>query len=185
MRSALVFALLLLVSVPLLAQDYPRKVEVFGGYMFTRVTNDVYSGHANWSGWNAAGSYFFRRSIGITLDVGGMYKGGTVVGTSTQSRSHSFLIGPSWKLRSGKINPFTHALVGFERDSVAAPSGSGLGSPATNRFALALGGGLDVPLNHVISLRVFQLDYALWHTKYLGNNHNLRLATGILFRFGH
>ncbi len=183
MRKAVIFALFLLATIPLWAQDSPPKVEIFGGYMFTRVTNDVESGHTNWSGWNAAGTCFFWHRLGITMDLAGMYKGTTLAGTSAQSRFHSVLFGPTWKLRSTNLNPFTHALFGFERDSVAAPSGLGLGP--TNRFGMTLGGGLDVPLSPLISLRVAQVDYALWHKKYLGNNNNLRVATGILFRFGH
>lgn len=184
MRNAAVFTLLF-ASVPLLAQDSARKLEVFGGYMLTRVTSDTAEGHWNWSGWNAAATYFFRPTIGFTTDAGGMYRGGTIVVTPAQSRSYTFLFGPTWKLRSAKVNPFTHALIGFERDSVAAASGSGVGSAPTYRFAMAFGGGLDVPLSRAISLRAFQLDYALWHKKYLGNNNNVRFASGILFRFGH
>src|SRR5271157_1358789 len=60
-----------LLSVPLMAQDYP-KVEVFGGYQYLHTGSITIDGTTipnsseDWNGWNAAASYYFNKYLGVT-----------------------------------------------------------------------------------------------------------------------
>ena len=58
-------------------------------------------------------------------------------------------------------------------------------SPA-NAFAMAVGGGLDVRVNHAFSVRLFEADYYLTHFQNGVNSeeNNLRLTFGVVFHVG-
>ena len=61
-------------------------------------------------------------------------------------------------------------------------------SPSNNAFDFIIGGGIDIPVTHVIAIRPVELDYVL--TRFgnsftAGNNNqsNFRYQAGVVFRF--
>ncbi len=74
---------------------------------------------------------------------------------------------------------FCHALFGAAHGS-AGGFGLTVGDTA---FAMALGGGFDIRLVNSLALRALQIDYLM--TRFGGERqNNVRLVTGVVFRFG-
>ena len=152
----------LLVVLPAHAQGITDKVELSGGYSFTRFNP---SPGTNMNGWELSGQYKVAKWLGGVADFGGTYGSGASV--------HTFLFGPqvSWPAR---ISPFAHVLVG----------GAHFGATGTGdtSFSAAVGLGIDAKLTHGVSWRVIQGDYLA--TRFFGSTQNsTRVSTGIVFRF--
>ncbi|MGA8763235.1 MAG: hypothetical protein WB562_10255, partial [Candidatus Sulfotelmatobacter sp.] len=125
--------------------------------------------------------------VGIVADFSGHYGSQDVpsgIGTCaigvTCSPLHvstnvqNILFGPRVSVSVGKIRPFAEALFGAGHIST-----NGAGSDTS--FSTALGGGLDYRLIRPIAWR-FQGDYV--QTRFFGTTqNNVRLSTGIVFRF--
>lgn len=192
MRKAVVLAILVcLFPFLVLAQETP-KVEVFGGYQYLH-TGDLSSGgqtlsdsSQNWNGWDANATYYFNRNIGVQGDFSGSYA--TISNVSTHVYTYSG--GPVVALNAGgKVNPFVHALFGGVRLS---GSQSGV-SASFNGFTTIVGGGVDVKVAPRIAFRLIQADWVYLHfgsTSIAGTSipsfsgsKNVRIATGIVFRF--
>jgi hypothetical protein len=75
--------------------------------------------------------------------------------------------------------PFAHFLAGGFRDSI---SGGGL-SASDNGLAMMLGGGLDVRAGRRIAVRAIQFDWLGLHSNGSSDNNNMRVSTGLLFRY--
>lgn len=88
--------------------------------------------------------------------------------------THQFLFGPQFRVRSGRVTKYAHALFGAYR--------AGGGVPGTH-FAMGFGGGVDVRLNRRFSVRALQADFIPVNEGYRWKDH-VRLETGIVFRFG-
>jgi len=163
--------MLMVVSVPVLCQDY-SKVEVFGGYQYTRISPGSGISGENFNGWNAAVTGNINHWLGVTGDVSGAYK--DIGGVSV--KQHTFLFGPTIASHSsGKFTPFAHALFGVAHASDNA------GGTSDNAFAMALGGGVDVGVRN-FAIRVAQFDYLM--TRFGGTSQNdYRLSSGVVFRF--
>jgi hypothetical protein len=197
------------VSLPVFAQDpnkpQPRdpKFELFTGYSYrtTRLSREPAYYHAiyppylfpfqfrreNAHGWGLAVTYKFHRHIGVTADLAGQY--GRVLGPIIPAiqppgspilsperhnfASYQFLLGPTFSLRSGRVTEFAHALVGGFH--------SAGGVPRTD-FAMGYGGGVDVRLTDLISVRAFQADWI--PVKHGSWENHFRFQTGIIFNFG-
>jgi len=173
-KWVLIFGGLLLFSVAAKAQDMP-KVEVFGGYSFLRVSDGGSSANAN--GGSASLAYNVTRSLGIVADFGG-YHGDNTLG---DANVYSYLFGPKFAYRSGRITPFVQALFGAAHVSVG---GFG-GSASENAFATALGGGVDWNATSHLGVRLIQAEYLLTKFNDGGNNqqNSARVSAGIVFRF--
>jgi hypothetical protein len=104
----------------------------------------------------------------------------------------TYLFGPQIKKHSGRFQPFGEALFG------AGHSGSyasiykeihglvGAGN-SNNAFAMELGGGVDIPVSKMISIRPVEVDYLL--TQFSANNikatqNNFRYMLGLNIGFG-
>lgn len=123
------------------------------------------------------------------------------------------LFGPELVFRQNqKVTPFLHALAGVASRNYAVPTDVWEYDPFTGGyypksysidrdwgFAAGVGGGLDVNLGGMFALRVAQFDYLPTHITHedpfymppqgsfpvtQGWQHNYRVATGIIFRFG-
>jgi opacity protein-like surface antigen len=83
----------------------------------------------------------------------------------------------------GRVTPFGEVLFGVTHAgaSIAGTSGS------DNAFAMSLGGGLDCKLNHHFAIRPIKVDYLITRFPETGTSNqtqnNLRVSTGIVFRF--
>jgi opacity protein-like surface antigen len=145
-----------LLSLPVMAQDFP-KAEIFGGYQYTHLEPSL-----NANGWNMSLTGNFNRSFGIAADFGGAYKNGTHVST--------YMFGPVVAARTDKVTPFAHALFG-------GASGGG------NAFAMAFGGGVDVKVADHVAFRLIQGDWLVFRSEGFTSKKNVRISTGVVFRF--
>jgi hypothetical protein len=66
-------------------------------------------------------------------------------------------------------------------------SSSGI-SAGENSFAIAVGGGLDLTIRHRLAIRVIETDYLLTRFAHpdgtSASQNNVRISTGLVFRFG-
>ena len=163
-KLLLVVGLCFVAALPARAQD--DKVEVFGGYSYLRFRP---SNSINLNGWEASAQYKFTDWLGGVADFDGHY--GSPGGVS--SSTYTYLFGPQVSF-PGRVSPFGHLLLGG-----AHFSAGGFGNSS---FSMAIGGGIDATVVHDIRWRVIQMDYLL--TQFGGGSqNNIRLSTGIDFRF--
>ena len=140
-KTLLLLGLCSLASVSAQAQDQD-KAEVFGGFSYLRFHS------SNLNGWEASGQYKFRDWLGGVADVDGHYGSINGIGTST----YTYLFGPQISL-PGSISPFGHLLLGGAHNST--------GGVGNSSFAMALGGGVDAEIVHVIHWMLVQADYVM------------------------
>ncbi|NLT31819.1 MAG: porin family protein [Acidobacteria bacterium] len=165
-----------------MAQDVP-VADVFGGYSFYRCDagEDI---SCNLNGWNVAVDFNATERWSAVMDFTGHYgylDGPVVTGSGVYPwydvKSHNFLFGPRYKIRTEKVTPFLHALFGINHVN---PEEMDL---IQNNLAMAFGGGVDVKVNDKVSVRAIQLDYLTTRTDF-GWTDNLRFSTGVVFHFG-
>src|SRR5262249_48253248 len=141
-----------------LAQDAPRA-EVFGGFQYFRAdtgTNVANLDNFNLNGWNASLSGYFNRYMGITADFGGVYGSPQFLGVPTHTKVRTFMFGPVVRLANpSPFTPFVHALGGAVHTSADA---AGVSDSDTSA-AWAVGGGLDLKIAPLFSVRLAQVDY--------------------------
>ncbi len=153
------------------AQDVPQ-FEVFGGWNIVLPEGDEID-YLN--GWEGTFGVNLNEYASAVIDIGGVYYSGDDAGTVS---IHSFLVGPQIKLPgTEKIVPFARALFG----------GSHLDTPDDmmndNGFTMALGGGVDINYNDMISIRAAQIEYVT--TRFSGEFvDTARFGAGIVFKFG-
>jgi hypothetical protein len=202
------------------AQD-TQRVEVFGGYSLLH-DDQFLPNAANFSGWDASTTVFLNRWLGATAGFSGHYGSDTFTFPASQYTTpatygnsasvYTFLFGPHFTYHRSRYAPFAQALFGVHhtRESetllipetcilpvtcTGPPAGS-TGSGAETKFAMAIGGGLDIDLGHGISLRPVQAEYLLqreccdvevrqgvFHS-YGFNDNAFRYSAGIVFHFG-
>jgi hypothetical protein len=186
MRNLVIVAVLMLCFCSMaVAQELP-KFEIFGGWSFVRPDG----GGDGYQGWNASVTSNLNENIGIVMDGSGYY-------TSEEEycgRAHSFMVGPKFSLREHeKVTPFWHAMFGVIHTGYDFYEGTEVGegeeevevwiSDATDNFAMAFGGGLDVKVNEMFSIRAFQADYLL-ERSFGDIVPNLRFSAGIVIAIG-
>ena len=147
------------------------KAEIFGGYQYTR-----FDGGVNANGWDTALTGNLNRWFGVAADFSGAYK--TQSGVSFNNYTYTF--GPviSWR-HNPTLTPFAHFLAGGFRSSAAF---GGL-SASDNGLAMMFGGGVDVKASRRLSVRAIQFDWLSLHSNGASDNNNMRISTGLLFRY--
>jgi hypothetical protein len=174
MHKYLVALLLGMFSLAATAQEMGTtapKAEIFGGYQYTR-----FDGGTNANGWNTGATANFNNWFGIASDFSGAYKSQN--GVSFHNYTYTF--GPQVSLRRNeKFTPFAHVLLGGFRAS-ASFSGS---SASSNGFAMMAGGGVDVKASRRIAVRAIQFDWLSLRSNGSTDNNNMRISTGLLFRY--
>ena len=180
-KISLIFAALLLFAGMGNAQ-IPTSGNVFFGYSFYN-TNLSLVDRANTNGWEATVEGKIFPWVGIVGDFDSHYGSQNFptmcpLGACTFNASfseHNYLFGPRVSVSVGKIRPFAEALFGAAHVSVNNEG------PSDTSFATALGGGLDYRIIRLVAWR-FQGDYV--QTRFFGETqNNVRLSTGIVFRF--
>jgi hypothetical protein len=191
----------LLLSASAFSQD---KVSVFAGYSLLQVETRT-TQNKIWDGWDvelAGKAYHFLSLVG---DVSTHYASGSATGENLHLRVRTFLAGPRVSFDLHHVRPFADVLFGVShlRLGVTVVPGTGLVgaggklSPAgENGFTIALGGGLDVPINRFISIRPAKLEYVSIDTGSVpagfgdpvtelstGHTNNLRYSAGLVLRF--
>jgi len=177
---------------------------LFLGYSFLRANSArnipafTNNGGVGTFGWN------FNPHIALEAEFGG-YHNGNIHNVQFDTTEMTYLFGPRFSLsRARRVIPYVHTLFGgihlttsLPVTVVPTPVNT---TPTTTRikasqdtFAMALGGGLDIKLNHYMMLRPIQLDYLMTRLEDFGqsgtpsqnrNQHNLRFAAGLTFTFG-
>jgi outer membrane protein OmpA-like peptidoglycan-associated protein len=161
------------------------KFEIAG--MFDYVNFRPGGGFDSFSNYGGSGSFTWNPSrwVGLTEELGGSSYNRTVNGVSSHGGITTYLLGPRLNLRKfDYFIPYAEFLLGGAH---AGPPMTGAASQSA--FALAAGGGVDIVLTRNIAWRFAELDYLMTNFtgSSLGGNgrqDNLRLATGIVLRFG-
>jgi hypothetical protein len=171
MRQRLfLLALGFLLAAPASAQIGLRAIpqtEVFVGASYYRagVSNGI-----NLVGWQGAFDYNVHKHVSVVLDLGGAYKSSS----GTTLSLYQYMIGPRFKHRSGRLTEFVEALVGGDAAHIPNHTHGAL--------ATAFGGGLDLSMGRVVSLRLLQVDSIHDHTAGVWG-HSLRVGAGVVFKF--
>ena len=187
LKSALIAVAFILFTTLANAQ-MPTSGNVFFGYSFENTGSTALDGitRANLQGWEGSLEGKLVPFLGIVTDFSGHY--GTQTYTvptpngletiSLTGHEYEVLFGPRVSVPVGKFPPFGEFLVGLAHIS---PSASGASLTTDTSFATAVGGGIDYKIVRPLALRV-EGDYL--HTSFFSSGqNNLRLSTGIVFRF--
>jgi hypothetical protein len=153
------------------------SIEIFGGYSYLRFESTKL-GFADKLDLNGAN---------VELSLPDLYEGLGIVANVSSHYAHemkefNFLIGPQYSFKWRSLRLTGHALFGKSRDRLLQP-GTTLFEPSDLGRGIALGGALDFPLQGRVSVRPIQADY-LTTNFFGGTQHNIRLSTGLIFRFG-
>jgi len=135
--------------------------EVYGGYQFTSTDGGWHA-----SGWNGAANMYLTRWLGVTGDFSGVYKSG--------SNLYTYTAGPVVSKRKGNFSPYAHALFGGAHAGAAGFGDSGM--------AMMFGGGLDFG-GHKLVFRAVQFDWMTLRFNGYTDKNNVRVNTGLLYRF--
>jgi hypothetical protein len=195
-----VFCAVLLVGLAAWSQDFPRA-EVAVDYTYARfypVSSGTQSISLN--GGGGAAVFNITNYFGIKMDLQG-YGSNSITWTSpiygilnAQGNLFTYMFGPQIKFRTPKFQPFGQVLLGGAHSNVYANltracAGSCVtgGSPASDAFAMAIGGGIDIPISKAFQFRPVEIDYLM--TRFTNqfndsNQNNFRYSAGVNFAFG-
>jgi hypothetical protein len=173
-------------AIEVFGQSAP-VLELGGQYQMLRVS----SGHGlpafTANGGTGSIQINFLDQIAGVLEVG-MVHNGDLQGLQLNSDWLTYLVGPrvSLRSRSRKVIPALEYLVGGTTVfGSGTPPGTGiLVSRNTTGLAMALGGTLDIRLNHAVAFRPIELDYFLTRVNNSFNQNNLRYGAGVIFTLG-
>jgi len=185
-RVLFILGAVLIFVLPTIAQDFP-KAEVYGGYML------IHEQGITTNGFLASVEGNINKNFGIVGEFG--YGADTPKGTvddesvSIKLKEYNVLAGPRVSYRTDKFRVFGHALFGYNRMS-ASGTVSGIedfATGASNDFAMAYGGGVDVSASKSISIRLAQVDWLITHWNIAtesGWSGQLRYSGGVVFKIG-
>jgi hypothetical protein len=204
LRTLLSTGAIMLLGLTAFAQD-PPKFELAVDYSYARF-NPAHAYVPNTYSLNGGGGsidFNFSKYIGAEMEFegygsntqnfiippGGVCPSGC--SGNVQANLFTYLFGPQIGIRTGKFRPFAHVLLGGAHSNLAANvsglSGFAGARPSSNAFALAFGGGIDIPVNHSgsISFRPAEIDYmyTYFNINNSGGNSNFRYQAGIVFNF--
>lgn len=184
-KLAYLVGFFVLAALPSLAQE-SRTTDLTLQYSYLRA-HPATSGLPNFDANGGSASFAFnpRSWYGITGEFSG-YHIGDIGGASVGTNLFTYMAGPQLYFHHyGRFTPFVHQLFG-----AAHSSGTGFGIPSSrNSFAMAVGGGVDVPFRNHLSLRFGPVDYLLTEfpetTAAAGRKtqNNLRVSGGVRWRF--
>jgi opacity protein-like surface antigen len=213
-RKALLLAAVVMVGLAAFAQEFPRA-EVGVMYSYSRFTPSThYAPNLNLNGGGGEVAFNVNSWLGIKAELMGsgaskatftIPSGDPIAprGANVQVSGNLFtyLFGPRIRVPLGRFHPYLHALFGGAHSSVFANAESACSGicqpiapttasskPSQNAFGMALGGGLDIPVGHVVGIRVAQVDYLMtrFTNRFATNNqNNFRYSAGVVFNFGH
>jgi outer membrane protein OmpA-like peptidoglycan-associated protein len=180
------------------------KAELFVGYSYLRAVPAPADGNRLvWlNGGSTSIAYNLNRYLGIVADVGDYTNseirfqgtpGATVDVTDAGGGVLSYLFGPRISFRNhGRVTPFVQALFGGAHASEVTLSHCSLNCtllPTEDTFAWTAGGGLDIKVRRHLAIRLIQAEYLMtrfqdYSTGATASQNDMRLSSGIVFRFG-
>ncbi len=203
--KVLLIGIVMLSGLFAMAQE-TSKFEVAVDYSYARY-NATHNYAKSYSLNGAGGSvdYNFTKYLGIKMDLQG-YGSNTQTFTAppgsaicplgcsanVQGNLFTYLFGPQIGIRTGKFRPFGQFLAGGAHSNVYANlekvSGVVLSTaPTGNTFAFAVGGGVDIPINHsgTIAVRPGEVDYLYtrFNNSATSAQSNFRYSGGVVFNF--
>jgi opacity protein-like surface antigen len=195
--------------------DGHTHVEIYGGYSFLLLDgfetvndnfNDVLDNRLHFHGADLSATFNFSRYVGAQFDFSihrrneNLFDFG-IPGNAEANIQH-YLFGVQVKNNTkdgGRFRPFGQFLLGVSRQRLEFDStllipiiGDDEFSFRKNSFALAMGGGIDVRITGVFSIRPIKLDYLpvfIDNFTAFGINfnsrtqHNFRAGAGAVFHF--
>lgn len=188
----------LLLGVAAFGEDCSKTgVAIFYSYARFNPSHAYVPNAFSLNGGGGSVDYKITRYIGLEGEFAGYgsntqrfsYQGVT---GNVQANLFTYMFGPQIGLRTGKIRPFGHVLLGGAHSNGSANIYRAIGSvgvkPSNDAFALAFGGGIDIPVNHsgTVVFRRADINY-LW-TNFNLNSHqsgqsNFQYKAGIVFNF--
>ena len=155
-----VAVLLCTISLLGMAQETPRP-EFYGAYQFTSTDGGW---HGN--GWDTGGNFYFNDWFGGTADLSGVYGSGQSL--------YTYTFGPVVSAHKSGFSPFGHALFGGGHASSGPASASGM--------TMYFGGGIDFGKGK-FAFRAVQVDWMILHFEGVTDKNNVRVNTGLMYRF--
>ncbi len=209
-KAILAGASILLLTLAAAAQEFPRA-EVAIDYSFARYSpSAAYTKGHSLNGGGGSFMYNLNSYLGLKMDLQGYgsnttnfvippnnnFPGGA--SGRVQGNLFTYLFGPEIKVRTHNFQPFGHILFGAAHSNVYGNAFKQICQPVVDAcnltkaptgdaFAMAFGGGVDIPLNKHISIRPGEFDYLLTRFNNAftnGNQNNLRYSAGVNFSFG-
>jgi outer membrane protein OmpA-like peptidoglycan-associated protein/opacity protein-like surface antigen len=180
------------------------RAELFAGYSYLRAVPAPADGNRLvWmNGGSTSLAYNLNRYLGIVGDFGAYtnseirFQGGyvgTVDVDNANVGAFSYLFGPRISFRNhGRITPFVQALFGGMHANEVTLSHCTTNCmllPSENAFAWTAGGGLDIKVRRHFAIRLIQAEYLMtrfqdYSTGTTASQNDMRLSSGIVFRFG-
>jgi opacity protein-like surface antigen len=219
LRSFTLSLLLCFFFVPLAQAQQTPAYEIFAGAAYARedvtdakVVNGRFEDrYINGIGWHASLAGNANSWLGAVFDFSGGFSNprfspsdfglpetGPIV--TVHSSTFTYLAGPRFTYRGMRhINPFAEVLVGVANFRVSSSDIGLTNVISTTSFASAMGGGIDIPVNSFITIRLIQADYVLTRFRELGidpntglpvfngmrrTQNNARASVGIVFNIG-
>ena len=176
--ASLVFVVIFLCSWAS-AQSFLSKptVEVFAGYSLLRY-DAVPLGFPSRLNLNGGDVELLLpdiyKGLGVTFDFSGHH--------SSELESFNFLFGPQYRCVLKGMRLYGHGLWGRSRARLLQTGASQV-EPSTVGYAVALGGGVDIPWGNRFAIRPIQADYLI-SSAFGEKRHSLRYSTGLVIRFG-
>lgn len=141
------------------------------------------------NGLNANATLDIPARFGIKLDLG-YARASNVFNTDRHADMLTYLIGPViYPVSRGRFGTYVHALVGGARITGPVPVTGGFFTAYANKFAWAVGGGLDYPLTRFAPRLSARIGVDYLHTAYfdpsktIGGRSNARVIVGIVYSF--
>jgi hypothetical protein len=158
------------------------QVDLAGTYSFIQANAANFDRRFNLNGGSVSVAYSFYDHLAFIAD-GGVYRFPELP-MKTNSTMYTYLFGPRiMSSRTDRTGAFAQILLGGGRLN-ASSSGINAGE---NAFAIAIGGGLDVPFRSHFAIRVVEADYLLTRFANGGNSpasqNNFRISAGLVYRF--
>jgi hypothetical protein len=208
----LTFGAILLLSLAAWAQEFPRA-ELAVEYSYARFSPSTpYSKGHSLNGGGGSATVNINDYLGIKIDLQGFGSNLSSfnipanpifpIGLNgrVEGNLFTYLFGPQIKVRAHHFQPFGNALFGGAHTNVYGDAfkilcqpivgGCDLSkAPTADAFAMQFGGGLDIPINKIISFRPAEIDYLI--TRFdnplsgTTNQHNFRYSVGLSFNLGH
>lgn len=187
------------------AQDYP-KVEGYVGYSYVHFYSQNVVPSFNLNGGDAQFAYNANRWFSAVLDAGAVTNSG-FGGLSIDNTQLFFMGGPRFSMRRKRFRPYVQAVFGGVYYTASTQVGGFatdvapfLPLPGDNqvtarlqtsqtKFAMAVGGGLDIMLTRHLWFRPGSVDYyytRIGDLRSPGDNsqNNIRYTAGLNFMFG-
>lgn len=204
MRKVIILFVLLFFAFLGRAANAQGSFDIFGGYSFSRLQATLFTpsngngaapdvclpnsnciipfsptittANINTNGWEAGAAFKASHVFGLAGDVTDEF--GSTNGATVHLQT--YLAGPQISFPGKKLTPFAHALVGFGHESLGG--NNAVPPDSANAVAWAFGGGLDVKINHLLSVRAVQFDDLA--TRFYGATTNRpRISAGVVLHF--